>query len=456
MRQRNGYINLLYLLNFIFACIAGLVSVSVATFIFNVLLLAIGTVGTTLMFKETERRQTGLKLFLVFFLVYGIFMMVTNAIYVQDPFRDTFYAKDSITFFTYIDRAASMRSIEEITKFYSTDFFSSDWKGFAWLSSIIGYAAKAIDNNNIILQKLQIVFCTSFTLVILFSMLSSYIRKDYSEKLTVVYACFSYNFFFSAIYLRDVHIGLLFGLYFLLILNRKGFAGILLALMLTVMIYFVRPEHGYFSAALLLLYVYLLVTDAKYPTLNKLKIPILVLLGLCALTQVVVLQEGFNTIQSTSENYLDSSMSNAGLGSFGNMLLKLPFGVRHVAVGLFSQTLPFPFYAVLEDQPFFFPWSIAALFWFVIWGVIIYSLVFKPQNPLFQVKEWRFLFLVAVLLILGASSNADTRRIMAVYPVVYVIFAGAFLSRSLGERKRLVIGCLLGYSVLILTYSLIK
>ncbi|RFS22020.1 hypothetical protein DVR12_15365 [Chitinophaga silvatica] len=456
MKYRNGHINILYLLNFIFACIAGLCAESLAAFLFNILLLAIGQLSIMSMLKEAERRQAGIKIFLSFFLVYGVFMLVTNTLYVQDPFKDTFYAKDSVTFYTYIDRVASMRSIGDITNFYSNDFFSSDWKGFAWLSSVLGFAAKSIDHNSIILQKLQIVFCSAFILVILFSMLSTNLRQDISVNLTIIYAFFSYNFFFSAIYLRDVHIGVAFGLYFLLILNRKGAWGILAAMLLTIIIYFIRPEHGLFSISLLLTYIYLFVTDERYPTLNKLKIPILLLLGLCALTQVVLLQEGFNTIQSTSENYLDSSMTNAGLGSFGSMLLRLPFGVRHLAVGLFSQTLPFPFYAVLEDQPFYFPWSLAALFWFIVWGVIIYSLFFKPRNPLFLVREWRFLFLIAVLLILGASSNADTRRIMAVYPVVYVIFAGAFFSRTTGERKRLVIGCLLGYSALILTYSLIK
>src|SRR5690606_26922520 len=116
----------------------------VATFLFNMLLLGIGQGCIMLMLKEKMRRQAGLKLFLSFFLVYGIFMLVTNNLYVQDPFRDAFYAKDSITFYSYIDQAASMRSIGEITDFYRNDFFSNDWKGFAWLSSVLGYAANAI------------------------------------------------------------------------------------------------------------------------------------------------------------------------------------------------------------------------------------------------------------------------------------------------------------------------
>ncbi|MEV4886826.1 hypothetical protein MRBLMN1_005403 [Chitinophaga ginsengisegetis] len=456
MRNSNANTNLLLLLNFIFACIAGIVSVSVATFLFNMILLGTGMLIITAMFKEPARRQTGLRLFLSFFLVYGIFMLVTNAIYIQDPFRDIFYAKDSVTFYTYIDKVASMRTLGDITAYYRDDFFSADWKGFAWFSSVLGFLAKGIDNNTLVLQKLQIVFCSALIPVILFSILSTYINRELSIKFTVVYAFLSYNFFFSAVYLRDVHIGLLFGLYFLLIINRQGLTGIFYGILLTVLIYLFRPEHGFFSASFLMAYIYLLVTDKNNKTLNKFKIPILILLALPALTQVVYLQQGFNTIQSTSENYLDSSMSNAGLGSFGSLLLKLPFGVRHVVVGLFSQTLPFPFYAVLEENPFFIPWALAALFWFVIWGVIIYTAIIKPRNPFFKIRELRFLFIIAALLILGASSNADTRRIMSVYPVIYVVFAGGFLSLDKVKRKQLIAASLLFYFGLVFVYALIK
>lgn len=456
MKNSNANTNLLLLLNFIFACVAGIVSVSVATFLLNALLLGIGLLGISAMFKDKSRRQTGMVLFLSFFLVYGIFMMITNTLYIQDPFRDIFYAKDSVTFYTYIDKVASMRSIGEITDYYRTDFFASDWKGFAWMASVLGFLAKNIDTNSLLLQKLPIVFCSAFILVILFSMLSTYINKDTSLHFTIVYALLSYNFFFSAVYLRDVHIGLLFGLYFLLLINRQGIAGIFYCIVLTVLIFLFRPEHGYFSASLLMAYIYLLVTDKNNKTLNKFKIPILILLAVPALTQIVLLKEGLNTIQSTSENYLDSSMSGAGMGSFGSMLLKLPFGVRHIVVGLFSQTLPFPFYVVLDENPFFFPWAIAALFWFVVWGVLLYTMLIKPRNPFFKIRELRFLFLIAALLILGASSNADTRRIMSVYPVVYVVFAGGFLSLDIKRRNQLITASLLSYFGLIFVYALIK
>ncbi|MCW3464665.1 hypothetical protein [Chitinophaga nivalis] len=456
MKSKSVNINLLFLLNFIFACTAGLLSMSLTTFLLAALLTGGGLLWINVLFKDKTQRQYAGILYLVFFLVYGCFMLITNQTYVQDPFKDIFYAKDSVLFYTYIDKIAGMNSISEIGNYYKDDFFAGDWKGFAYLSSVLGFWAKGIDTNNLILQKLQIVFCSAFILVILFKILSHYIVNEISVQLTVIYALLSYNFFFSAVYLRDVHIGLLFGLYALLLIFRKGFWGILYGILLTVLIYLFRPEHGYFSVTFLLAYVYLFVTDKNNVTANKFKIPILVLLTLPALTQIVVLQQGFNTIQSTSENYYDSSMSNAGLGSFGSMLLKLPFGVRHVAVGLFSQTLPFPFYAVLEENPFFIFWALAALFWFVVWVVLIYTSAFKPRNPFFQIKELRVLFLIAVLLILGASSNADTRRIMAVYPVIYVIFCGGILSLPKLKRKQLIGASLLGYFGLVFIYAFIK
>lgn len=456
MRNRSAHINLLLLLNFIFACVAGLVSVSLATFLFDMLLVLLGLGCINLLARDTTKQQSSYTIFLAFYLVYGCYMMITNELFIHDPFKDIFYAKDSVTFYTYIDKVAGTKSLEEIGKYYSNDFFSNDWKGFAYFSTVIAFIAKGIDTNSLLLQKLQIVACSSAVLVILYNLLANYITDEYSTRMTVIYGFLSYNFFYSAIYLRDVHIGLFFGLYFLLIVFRKGFVGIFYCLALTVIIFFFRPEHGYFSVSFLMAYVYLLVTDKNNKTANKFKIPILILLVLPAISQLAVLQDGLNTIQSTSDSYRDFSTSSAGLGSFGSQLLRLPFGIRHIAVGLFSQTLPFPFYAVWEENMFFLPWSIAAIFWFIVWVVIIYTAVMKPRNPLFKFKELNILFLIAVILILGASANADTRRIMSVYPVVFVIFSGGILSLVKAKRKQLIAGGLLFYFTLIFAYALIK
>ncbi|NLR58985.1 hypothetical protein HGH93_12795 [Chitinophaga polysaccharea] len=456
IRNRSAHINILCLLNFVFAGIAGIVSVSLATFLFNVLLVLFGMGCIHLMAKDAVKRQSSYTIFLSFFLVYGTYMMITNQLFVQDPFKDIFYAKDSVTFYTYVDKVSGAGSIGEIGTYYRNDFFANDWKGFAYFSTVVAFIAKGIDINSLLLQKLQIVACSSAILVILYNLLANYITDEYSVRMTVIYGFLSYNFFYSAIYLRDVHIGLFFGLYFLLIVFRKGFAGIFYGLLLTVVIFFFRPEHGYFSVSFLFAYIYLLVTDKNNVTANKFKIPILIMLALPALTQIAVLQEGLNTIQNTSDSYRDFSSSSAGLGSFGSMLLRLPFGVRHIAVGLFSQTLPFPFYSVWEENLFFIPWSVAAVFWFVVWVVIIYTSLVKPRNPLFQFKELNILFAIAILLILGASANADTRRIMSVYPVVFVIFSGGILSLAKARRKQLVARGLLFYFTLIFAYALIK
>ena len=77
-------------------------------------------------------------------------------------------------------------------------------------------------------------------------------------------------------------------------------------------------------------------------------------------------------------------------------------------------------------------------------------------NTIYLIKELNILFAIAILLILGASANADTRRIMSVYPVVFVIFSGGILSLAKAKRKQLVARGLLFYFTLIFAYALIK
>ena len=131
-------------------------------------------------------------------------------------------------------------------------------------------------------------------------------------------------------------------------------------------------------------------------------------------------------------------------------------GAGQIAAGLFSQTLPFPFYIGLDKSGLgFITLSIAALFWFFVWFVILQLLFNSRNRKLLDIKLW-MLFLIAVILILGASVNADTRRIISVYPIFFIIGMKVYLSFPKLNRINIILSATVSYCLLLGVYLFIK
>jgi hypothetical protein len=104
----------------------------------------------------------------------------------------------------------------------------------------------------------------------------------------------------------------------------------------------------------------------------------------------------------------------------------------------------------------FFPWAVGAFYWYIVWFVILYAAVRRWQNPILKIKENKLLFAVAVLLILGASSNPDTRRIMAIYPIIFLVFSGYYMQLRKGTKNKMILGAFATYGLLLIIYNFIK
>ncbi|WP_300603503.1 hypothetical protein [Niabella sp.] len=236
--------------------------------------------------------------------------------------------------------------------------------------------------------------------------------------------------------------------------TKKTVLKVFLLAFLSYIIYLFRPEHGLFSITLLFLYLYLFLFENNYR--NK---GVIIFGGFVAVLVVLFLfrnqiAEGLSTISNTTNSYSNLSLSSAGSNSFGAQLLKLPFGIRHITIGLFSQTLPFPFYDRLDNIGML-PLSIAAIFWFVIWIILLTGLFYKRKSITGNKKAF-YLFLISCLLVLGATSNADTRRIMCVFPVFYLASMLVLYSYKKEQRLRIIVLGIGSYALLITGYLLLK
>lgn len=395
--------------------------------------------------KQFGARQ----LFDCFFLIYLLYSFVTDISYVTNPFADFFYAKDSLHFFAHADNLGRQRSLEEIIAISLNDFICADWKGFSIIIGIVSYISNVIDNNNIFVQKLIIVFFSSLIVPFLFSILSLFSKHAF--KYALIYGLFSYSLFYSAVLLRDVIVGFLYVAIFLAFFKQKSLRVFFVLLFLSLICFLFRPEHGYFSLVFVCVYAFLLMTDSNK---KGIALPILAVTMILLFISGGVIFSAVEKLRSTATVTEEYSLEGASSSSLGVALLGLPWGVKHIAAGLFSQVLPFPFYAGLEKGFAFITLSIASLFWYFNWVFILLSRPFQTFKHLD--RNLKYLMLVSLVLILLASTNADTRRIMCVYPVVYVVSVIGFEKLSRLNRVRVFIFGVLVYLVLLLIYLIIK
>lgn len=410
-------------------------------------------IGITIIFMlKRDNSKDYLILFNLFFFIYSVYAIATNYFYVTNPLTDFFYAKDSIVFYDYAIKASEANGINNLLNQITTDYYSYEWKGFAYFISINAYIANLIDSNTILIHKIYICFFSCINVIFLFSLLKKYLKKKLSFILAFLFGIFSCYLFYSAIFLRDVIINTTFLFMFYIVLGNYSFKGLLLIILTSLLIFSLRIEYGIFSLGFPVVYLW---CNNRRKTIY-----FILLLGLFG---VFVFRDKFSFIinswefiEATTNRFNDFSEKKANLGSLGAKLLKLPFGVKHIAAGSFSQIIPFPFYSNIPNQGLgFIPQAISALFWFGIWGMLIPSFIKKPFWKELN-KKLLFLFFLSIVLILGASVNADARRIMCVYPIIFILFAIAIKNLNAKQIINRIINSTIAYILLLMIYLVIK
>lgn len=424
----------------------------ITSFLFwGIFWIALGVCVISVSVNKRERSASVI-LYFIFFTSYLLYSYICNLFYVKNPEVHYFYALDSTFYFSYSNMLGSLQSLNEVIYTSFTDFYSIENPGFSVISGCVAFFSNYWDGNNILVQKLIVVFFSAMIPPILFNIFLNYFDSAKAFKFTLLYGCLSYAFFYSAVFIRDVPIGFFFLFIIYLFHLRFNLRRVTLFLVFSLLIFFFRAEHGVFSLLFLLAYLYTYLRESsskfKYVTIFAVSL-------LCVLLLADQVASFYNLIDSTTSRYFLHSVNDADSQSLGLALLKLPWGVRHIIAGLFSQIIPFPFYVSYEHGLGFIPLSIASIFWFFVWVVLIRSFFDRELRILLD-RRLSLLLLIASVLVIGNYVNVDTRRIMAVYPIFFTVSMIFFDAMSRTVRFKVVLHAAVYYIVLLLTYWFIK
>ena len=427
---------------------------SLAPIILYILMIIIGTTLITL-FSNKYEVFFKTKLFLFFFSLSLIYTLINHYILVSFfPNTLPFMYVDGPTFYYFSDYGLPYVSGEK--NFF--DMFSM-YKAFkihelpahVVFSSLITYFSILIDDSNsIIIQKLLSPFFLGIFSVVLYSTLKYQFKESiFALNATFAYALFSAVFIYSTSLMRDIDVALAYMIFIYIFLQKNSFINFIFLLFVAFITFYLRVESGMVLLALTLLYPYFYV---KHLQSKPIKIIFYILVVILASFIIFLMFSKITILIVTmDETNIAQGIAQSSKNSISLMFNKLPFPLSYIAKVFFGQIQPFPFFHAI-DRP---PEVISGIFWPFIFIMMLYAVIKKDIRILINEKV-KYLLMMAIAILFLMSSESMARRMMSVYPIIYITSLYVFFTLPKDKIKKGLFYYLFGIIVLNTIYYLIK
>jgi hypothetical protein len=427
---------------------------NVGNFAQTILYLIIGY-GYIKLLASTKHKSKPLFIFLITTLAYKSYMYIIYTVYISNIF-DTSIIGDEPYFYSissdFVDNLSVLTILPDII---SNPYRYYELPGAAFLLGVVGYYASLFWENTIIIQTSTIVLFSSLISVNIYIILN---EKYYIKNVVgyiLVYSLLGYNLFYSSLLLRDIPIAFFFSLAFLIVLRGEKLRDLIYLLVLNGIVWTFRIENGIFFVSFIFVYLY----KIKGHGLNLKSMFMIYFLPLLIMVNIQWISENINFLNINYIEYIDYSKIKASSSSLGDQLNNLPIGIREISKTLYSQIIPFPFGANIEENKLGVFWIVGAIpsvFWFLVWFSII-NIATKNIADLKHIDTiMLMLFFIAIIYLIGNSSHFHTRRLVAVYPIIYFVFVILFNRISSNMKLKLLGQGMFAYFSLNFVYYIIK
>lgn len=392
---------------------------------FSAIWLILGNLIIKFSFKK-EDSSNSQRIFNITFFIYLGYMLLTKLLYIENPFSNYFYVSDPASFYQRIYDLSQNSVYKGVGLLDITDRAVLD-HGTAiyflgWLIGRLSYFIGGI--NSPVIHNLVVVGCMSMINVFMYNTSRYFFDETKSKIIALSYGLFSYSLIYSSVLLRDQHVALLLVIGFYIILGTFSLKKLILLLILATITFTFRPTHGVFYILLIIFYLYVPLKKFRFLmiTFSILVFFIFINFGLKS--------EYKNSLIDRSQTYSEFHDQRASsAGGAAKLYETLPKYLHPFTRMIQSQINPFSLLRIskainddgsIQYQYLSYTASIGDFLWFVIWFILLYGLFIKfvrkhIPNNLF------FVFLISILLIILAGfSSYDNRRLLGVYPIIYL------------------------------------
>lgn len=296
----------------------------------------------------------------------------------------------------------------------------------------IGYRLFIIISNNYLdgasiftLTYIHTIFGI-FSSILVYRLMLIFFNPHSSYKYTLTFALLSPFLVYSTVILRDIIIAFLYLLVFDIVLREFKISRIVPILLIIILVTGCRLYSGLFLITFLLYYIYKGISHTKYANI-LIVVGAIVLFGI--VSQYVLGSDIMNQSKEEIEGYVEYDADRST--GFSAKLAGLPTGAKELALSIYSQVHPFPFYDLMKlayNVPTFIlaiVKSISVLWWYFIFYGLCYALIIKNKLRAYNILDYMIFVIIAIYIVLN-STQIDVRRIMTVYPLIYLYYIRSF------------------------------
>lgn len=398
-----------------------------------------------------KQRSSGLNLLAVVFSVYASVAYIASLSFSSN---ESFYVSDSMRYIeSYINRTSFYYSQQD---FYDCYFNFSDTNLLfnAYLNEMAMIMNKYLGGMTVYGMTLCLTIFGVLSSLILYKIFLRHLDEKVAYRQVLLFTLCSHFFLYSTVIIRDVIICFLYLIAFDIIDRKFSLKGLLMLFAVVLLSWGVRLYSGVFLISFIWYYLYTKMSSKSAKFIGKF---LAVLFGVIIVVAII----GSSLMEQTTEElevYEELSQARSS-GGIVSRLMKLPPGISHLCVVFFTMIRPLPPFSSFVGVESFSNFSIATLsfisgfFWFVCFYTYVFLAVFNHQLKKLDFNKILLLGIVFLFLLANAS-HPDVRRMLPVFPVIYLLMSEAFIDpnniKSVKKYKNaLIVGFLtLGFVLL--------
>lgn len=410
-----------------------LVIVNIPTAIILLFSFIIGSLITRYLNKYRNSSKA-VKIYQVLFIVSSIYMLACYLFMDMNNYKYLIAYDIHNVFYPTIEMYFQGESYQQILADIWSDYQFLDRKftGYFTYSTLWGLFGKSIGANLFVTLQISTVFLYSFIGVVLYRlMLKCNIADSSAYRNTLIISFCSIVFLYSSIFLRDIHVTLLYiiGIYLTFEKDFSIFTVLKLFLIILITCTF-RIESGLFLSVLIP--IYLLFTLKK--SRNKgivffVSVVILIIVGSFFITH----QSTIGTIYDNNrEHYVDDIAEGSGVVG---ALQRIPV-IGNIASIFYNAIQPVPFWSKLTPTSndklgaetyniMRFPQAIAAIFnWIIVTYILFYIFSNRIRKKIKDrvPKPLQYQLWVGFAFLFIQSAVVEQRRLIPYYFIFYILF----------------------------------
>lgn len=262
-------------------------------------------------------------------------------------------------------------------------------------------------------------------IITVFRILNIYFKPEEALKYTFIFACCSLYLFYSCVVIRDIVISFFYILAIEIVLKEYRNRNLILLCVFMLIVWGLRLYSGFFYSIFIALYLYMHAQNSKYKGIAIFFFIAVSCVAVIFIAESAAMDQTFEELEYYEDMTSGSEEAKGGLIA---TLYKLPLGLKQLSIMLYSQMAPFPSFSVLMRPIESFSQLVMTadiivyeFFWFFIFYILLCSVVRNHVWGGFSMTE-KFLIVIAIIFLLANTSHPDIRRMMPVYPIIYLLF----------------------------------